>query len=191
MLNALIASGHGAAPDLIYARGIPDNPRPAPGSFDPIKSCTLLLVEIGFCRDLGCREKLEEKTRKYQPLLRALEQIWGAVSLVCIPIGHAGTTLECTVEDLSNALSRIRPPLAAARRDKGHPEPDYDMKAKHHARLLVRRLMDDLCHLSQSRLLSIIANRRKEVANLDPANRTSPPFSQHPRVHKLASGPIK
>ena len=67
---------------------------------------------------------------------------------------------------------------------------DYDMKAKQHARLLVRRLMDDLCHLSQSRLLSIIANRRKEVANLDP-NRTSPPFSQHPRVHKLASGPIK
>ena len=119
-LNALIASGHGAAPDLIYARGIPDNPRPAPGSFDP-KSCTLLLVEIGFCRDLGCREKLAEKTRKYQPLLRALEQIWGAVSLVCIPIGHAGTTLECTVENLSNALSRIRPPLAAARRDKGAP----------------------------------------------------------------------
>ncbi len=59
----LFETGHGTAPSLIYARGLPDAPSPDPISFDR-KQCTLGIVEIGFCRDLGCDIKFEKKTEK-------------------------------------------------------------------------------------------------------------------------------
>jgi hypothetical protein len=52
----LFDAGHGTSPDLIYARGVPNTPSPDPTSFDQ-KQCTLIIVEIGFCRDLGCDVK--------------------------------------------------------------------------------------------------------------------------------------
>ena len=98
-LQKLIDEGKGAAPDLIYARGISDFPRPT--SAPPQRTeCALLIIEIGFCRDLGCAERREEKIAKYEPLLTALRRHWGAVEFVCIPIGHAGTTLLSTIHDL-------------------------------------------------------------------------------------------
>jgi hypothetical protein len=37
------------------------------------KLCNLILVvEVGFSRDLGCDKKHEEKTEKYSPLVAAL-----------------------------------------------------------------------------------------------------------------------
>ncbi len=102
----LFAAGHGTAPDLIYARGVPDSPSPDPTSFDR-KQCTLIIIEIGFCRDLGCVEKLEEKTSKYAPLLEALRRYWGRMELVAFPIGHAGTTLTKTLHQLTTAFSTV------------------------------------------------------------------------------------
>ena len=50
-IQELYTADHGTAPDLIYARGVPDSPSPDPTSFNK-KLCTLIIVEIGFCRDL-------------------------------------------------------------------------------------------------------------------------------------------
>ena len=43
----MFEAGHGTAPDLIYARGVPNTSSPDPTSFN-IMQCTLILVEIGF-----------------------------------------------------------------------------------------------------------------------------------------------
>ncbi len=44
---------HGTAPNLIYAREIPDTPDPDPDAFDR-KKCNLILIEVGSCMDFGC-----------------------------------------------------------------------------------------------------------------------------------------
>jgi hypothetical protein len=75
----LFEAGHGTTPDLIYARGVPDTPSPDPTSFDK-KQCTLIIVEIGFCIDLGCEDKFEEKNTKYSPLIAALRSFGGGWS---------------------------------------------------------------------------------------------------------------
>ena len=180
-LQALIDEGKGAAPDLIYARGIPDFPNPPPTNVCR-SECALLLIEIGFCRDLGCVEKRDEKHAKYEPLITALRRHWGAVELVCIPIGHAGTTLQSTIHDMSSALARVRPHLAAQRRRQGHKQPDVDNKALKHDKTLIKTLLDTLCTLAQDRLIGILQNRTKEIRALDPT-RGGPPFRPRSSHH--------
>ena len=70
----LFDAGHGTAPDLIYARGVPNTPSPDPTSFNK-KQCTLIVIEIGLCGDLGCDIKFDEKTEKYSPSSRPSENI--------------------------------------------------------------------------------------------------------------------
>ena len=180
-LQALIDEGKGAAPDLIYARGIPDFPNPPPTNVCR-SECALLLIEIGFCRDLGCVEKRDEKHAKYEPLITALRRHWGAVELVCIPIGHAGTTLQSTIHDMSSALARVRPHLAAQRRRQGHKQPDVDNKSLKHDKTLIKTLLDTLCTLAQDRLIGILQNRTKEIRALDPT-RGAPPFRPRSSHH--------
>ena len=67
----LLEAGHCTSPDLIYARGVPDTPSPDPTSFDK-RQCTLIIVEIGFCKDLNCAVMFDKKTEKYSPLIAAL-----------------------------------------------------------------------------------------------------------------------
>jgi hypothetical protein len=43
-----------AAPDIVYARGVLADP--SSDAFNK-KDCSLILFEVGFCRDLGCHEK--------------------------------------------------------------------------------------------------------------------------------------
>jgi hypothetical protein len=74
--------------------------------------CNLLVIEVGFCRDLGCHEKIQEKTEKYNPLLHALQNQWGDVAFVYIPIGHAGTTMSTTREDIAKVLAVPNPSSA-------------------------------------------------------------------------------
>ncbi len=81
------AVGAGVASDITYARGVPADPSPEIDSFNR-KDCSFLLFEVGFCRDLGCRKKREEKSDKYSLLLITLRRYWGRVDLVCIPIGR-------------------------------------------------------------------------------------------------------
>jgi len=68
-----MATGAGATPDIIYARGVPVDPSPDPTSFDR-KECSLILFEIGFYRDLGYQDKLTKRIEKYHPLLYVLRR---------------------------------------------------------------------------------------------------------------------
>ncbi len=70
-LYNLMAAGVGATPDIIYARGVPADPSPHIDSFNR-KDCSLILLEIGLCRGLGCHKKLNEITEKYNPLVTTL-----------------------------------------------------------------------------------------------------------------------
>ena len=69
----LFDARHGTAPDLVYARGVRNTPSPDSTSFDK-KQCTFIIVEIGFCRDLGCGVKFDKKFENYFPLIAALRK---------------------------------------------------------------------------------------------------------------------
>jgi hypothetical protein len=158
-IDSLMAAGAGAAPDIIYARGVPADPSRDFNRND----CTLILFEVGFCRDLGCHQKYTEKTDKYLPLLTALRKYWGRVEFICIPIGHAGTTLIDTVNDFASALAKVRPSIASDRKRKGHKKPDTSSAALLHDKRIAKTLLNKLCSLAQTRLLGIIAHRQKLI----------------------------
>ncbi len=101
----LYEAGHGTAPDLIYARGVLNIPSPDPTYFDR-RQCTLILVEIGFCRYLGCDIKHNKKT-EYSPLIAAFRKYWRRVELVAFPNGHVGTTLTKTLDQLTAVFSAV------------------------------------------------------------------------------------
>ena len=132
---------HGVAPDLVYARGVPNLPNLDPTSIDK-SSCSLLLIEVGFSSDLNLKSKLADKTSKYQPLLKELRKDWGSVSLVCIPIGHAGTMLGETAVHLAQALATRRPGLIGGKRKTtDDTEPNIDRHALQHDTSLANRLL--------------------------------------------------
>ncbi len=62
-----------STPHIVYARGVPADPNPDINAFNR-KNCLLILIEVVFCRDLGCYEKYTAKTDKYLPLLNALRR---------------------------------------------------------------------------------------------------------------------
>ena len=74
--QAIFEGGHDTAPDLICAKGGPATPDPGLTNFDK-KLCSLILIEVGFSRDLGCDKKHEEKTEKYSSLVASLKGYWG------------------------------------------------------------------------------------------------------------------
>jgi hypothetical protein len=164
-IQELYIAGHGTAPDLIYARGVPDSPSPDPTSFNK-RLCTLIFVEIGFCRDLGCDSKHEAKTAKYSPLIAALKRHWGNVEFIAFPIGHTGMTLTKTLTQLVTAFSTIRPRAEPTRANMGITDPDMDHTAKAHDYILFKSLLDSLTDLAQSRLIGIISNRKRLVETL-------------------------
>jgi hypothetical protein len=172
-LDSLRAAGAGVAPDIIYARGVPADPTPEIDSFNR-KDCSLLLFEIGFCRDLGCHKKRQEKTDKYNPLLTTLRRYWGRVDLVSIPIGHAGTTLNETATDIATALSQVRPSIAAMRKQKGHKAPEISKTALLHDTRTAKALLDKFCTLAQTRILGIIAHRQQKIKEQTTGNTSTP-----------------
>ena len=87
---ALLSEGAGLAPDIVYARGVPNLTPPPLHSYTP-RQCSLLLVEVGFCQDLRLQTKEQLKLGKYEALVQALQRRWGRVKLIGIPIGIGGT----------------------------------------------------------------------------------------------------
>jgi hypothetical protein len=64
-----------SCPDIVYARGVPVDPSLDIDAFN-MKDCSLILIEVSFCRDLGCNQKYTKKTETYLPLLTALRKYW-------------------------------------------------------------------------------------------------------------------
>jgi hypothetical protein len=162
-------AGHGTSPDLIYARGVPDTPFPDPTSFD-MKHCTLNVVEIGFCRDLGCDIKIDKKTEKYSPLIADLRRYWGRVDFIVVSIDHAGTTLTRTLDHLTAAFSIVRPTVERSRANRGAPSPATDHNAMIHDYSLFKSMFASLTDLAQFRLLGIIRNKKRLVDALPVRN---------------------
>ncbi len=72
-IYSLKAARTGTAPAIIYARGVLADPSPDPDSFDD-KNYSLILFEIGFCKNLGLQDERTNKTEKYNRLLCALRR---------------------------------------------------------------------------------------------------------------------
>jgi hypothetical protein len=130
-IQALFEECHGSTPDFVYAKGVPETLDTGQTNFDK-KSCILILIEIGFSRDLGCDNKHAEKTEKYSPLVAALQQGWGRVEFVAIPIDHAGTPLTKTLNHLTAAFSTVRPRHDQVSANKGTSQPTTDTNARSH-----------------------------------------------------------
>ena len=158
----MFQAGHGTAPDLIYARRVPNPHSPDPPSFER-KQGTLVIVEIGFCKDPRCDIKLEKKNEKYSPLIAALRRHWGRVEIIAFYIGHAGTMLIKTLDHLTTAFSTIRPIVERSRTSRGDASPAMDHNAKTHDYNIFKSLVDSLTDLVKSRILCIIRNRKRLV----------------------------
>jgi hypothetical protein len=183
---------HGTSPDLIYAIGVPDTPSPDLTSFER-KQCTLIIVEIGFCRDLGCDIKFDKKTEKYSPLIVALRRYWGRVEFIAFPIDHAGTTLTKTLDHLTAVFSTVRPTVERSRTSKGASSPATDHNAMTHDYSLLKSLMDSLTDLAQTRLLGIIRNKKRLVDALPCGDRhqshSVPSPAHHQAAHQQGAAP--
>jgi hypothetical protein len=140
--DRLRAAKCGVTPDLVFGMGVPDVFDPSAAVFDK-KRCTLVLIEVGFCADLRCHIKHQEKLDKYTPLLDILRLTWGRVHLVIVPIGNAGTLLSRTQHDLASALAS----------NPAHP-------------LLkeTKTLLEHVSAFAAQRLLSIIQSRYASAA---------------------------
>jgi hypothetical protein len=144
------------------------------------KTRTLILVEIGFSRDLECDTKHTEKTEKYSSLVVALKQYWGRVEFVAIPIGHVGTTLTRTLDHLTAAISSVGPRVDHTNAIKGTSHRKMDSNARSHDYRMFKSLLDALTNLAQSRLLGIIRNTKCLVEAL-------PGDIKHNRAHSAAT----
>jgi hypothetical protein len=143
----MFEAGHGIAPDLIYTRRVLNTPSPDPTSFDK-KKCTHILVEIGFCRDLGCGIKFEKKTEKNFPLLADLKIYWGRVEFIAFFIGHTGYTLTRTLDQLTAAFSTVWPNVERSRANRGAASPTKDYNARTHDYNLFKSMLDSLTDLA-------------------------------------------
>jgi hypothetical protein len=56
-----------------FMQGVPDSPSPDPTSFNKTQFI-LILVEIGFCKDFGCNNKIVNKTKKILPIIAAFKK---------------------------------------------------------------------------------------------------------------------
>ena len=98
--------------------------------------------------DLGCDVKFDKKTEKYSPLIAALIRYWGRVELIAFPIGHAGTTLTKTLDQLSAAFSTVRPTVERSRAIRGASRAIRDHTAKTHDYSLLKLMMGSLTDLA-------------------------------------------
>jgi hypothetical protein len=120
---------NGTAPDIIYARGVPDTTHPVITNVDK-KLCNLNFTEIEISRNLGCDKKHAEKTEKYFSLVAALQRRSERVNFGAIPIGHTGTTLTKTLDNLTAAFSTVRPRADQASANMGTIQPAMDFNAR-------------------------------------------------------------
>jgi hypothetical protein len=145
-----------------------------------MKQCTLIIVEIGFCRDLGNDMKFEKKTEIYSPLLAALKRYREHVKFIAFPIGHAGTTLTRILDQLTAAFSTVRPTVERSRASRGAASPTTDHNDMTHDYNLFKSLLVSLTDLAESHLLGIIINRKRLVDAL-------PGGVSHHQAHSVAS----
>jgi hypothetical protein len=123
---------------------------------------SLVLFEIGFCRDLGLRDKRTKKTEKYHPLLCALRRYWGRVDLVFILISHADTTLNDTSSDIATALVKVLPSCDGKGKSRTPKTQEPGKTSVIHDKQVAKTLLGKFCSIAQTRLPGLIAHRKKK-----------------------------
>ena len=83
-----------------------------------------------------------QEVREVPPLFCDLRRYWGSVELVCISIGHAGTTLYDTATGILPTLAKVRPSIAANRKTKGLKTQDINKTALIHDTRIAKSLLD-------------------------------------------------
>ena len=81
------------------------------------------------------------------------------MELIAFFVGHAGTTLIRTMDQLISAFSSVRPITEISSTSRGDAIPATDHNARTHDYAIFKSLLDSLTDLAQSRLLGIIKNR--------------------------------
>jgi hypothetical protein len=133
------------------------------------------------------RQETRGEDREVLPLVAALEQYWGRVGFVAIPIGHASTTLTRTLDQLTAAFSTVREKVDHTSASKGTSQPNTDSDAMSHDYRLFKSLLDAFTVLAQSRLLGIIRNRKRLVEALSGAVRRNRAHSTATPTHTKAA----
>ena len=161
----LLAQGHGIAPDIVYARGVPCMESPPSGTYTPHHRA-LLIIEVGYCQDFRLQDKAHLKLGKYDPLVAALKEKWGRVELIALPIGNGGTVSSKVLTELALALSLKRPNLFSQRNADTHTDQqqqegrgEVDDRARRAAQKAVKTLGRRLRDLSQEHLIHILKVR--------------------------------
>ena len=159
--QALHDGGHGTAPDLIYARGVPDTPNPA-------RPTSTKVMHTRPFRDWvplrpWMRQETREEDREALPPRRGPRAILREGGIVAIHIEHAGTMLTRTINHLTAAFSTFRPRVDHTSATKGTTKPITDSNARSHDSNMFRSLLDALIDLAQPRLLGIIRNKKRLV----------------------------
>ncbi len=102
------------------------------------------------------------------------------MELIALLIGHAGTTLSSTMDQLTTAFSTVRQTTGRSSTSKGGTPAATDHNAKNHDYTLFKSMLDSLTDLAQYRLLSIIRNKKRLVDTLQGGVR-------HHRAQSVAS----
>ena len=107
--------------------------------------------------------------------------------LIAFPIGHAGTTLTRTLDQLTTAFSAVRPFTERPSTNSGDIFPAMDHNANAHDYTMFKWMLDSLTDLAQSRLLGIIRNRKRLVDTIQGGFSRSRAHSDASPAHKQAT----
>jgi hypothetical protein len=102
-----------------------------------------------------------KEDREVSPLLCALRRYWGRVDLICIPIGHAGKSLNDTASDIATALAKVRPSCYGKGKSRTPKTQESSKTSVIHDTQVAKTLLGKFCSRAQTRLLGIIAHRKK------------------------------
>ena len=85
------------------------------------------------------------------------------MEFIAFPIGHSGTTLTKTLDQLTAAFYTVRPTVERSRASRSAANPAKNHNARIHDYNLLKSLLNSLTDSAQSRLLGIIRNRKRLV----------------------------
>ena len=109
------------------------------------------------------------------------------MEFIAFLIGHAGTTLTKTMNNLTAAFSTLRPSVERSRASRGISNSAMDLNAAHDFNLF-KSLLDSITDLAQSRLLGIIRNSKRLVDTLPRGDSSRahpvPSLAHHQAAHQ-------
>ena len=91
-------------PDILRILGLPAHPTPSDiaRATSHQSTCTIQLVEVGYCSDFSWKRKLEEKQAQHVALAQALTEAGWKVETHYIILGNCGTIYKPTLATLQD-----------------------------------------------------------------------------------------